>query len=160
MWRHAVNGFMMVKGVEQNYLIIGPMRGGGVLVELGWFSNAPGSGQVRYAAAITGSPSPTIGNLRGGTSLIHRSNDASLTFGVPTIRFQVARDKETKIVLPMSVRLDTGGQFIIIGIRSGTADLDLNTVAWALEVGGPGTVGFQRSRVDGQGLGVENGLDR
>jgi len=160
VWRHAANGFMMVTGIGQDYLILGPLRGGGVLVELGWIANYPTTGQIRYAAAITGSPSPTIGNLRGGTSLIHRSNDAGVVFGVPTIRLQVARDKESMVVLPMSVRLDTGGLFIIMGIWAGTVDLDVNTLAWALEVGGPGSAGYQRPMVNGQRLGVKDGPDR
>lgn len=143
MWRHAANAYLTVKGVASDFLIMGPLRGGGILVELGWTLNVAATGQVRFAAAISGVQSPTIGNLRGSTSLIQRSNDRSVIFGVPTIRLQVARDKHERIVLPLSVNLNTGGQFIIMGIWSGTEDLDLNVVAWALEIGGPGGAGYK-----------------
>jgi len=160
VWRHAVNGYMEVTGTGQDYLIIGPLRGGGQLVEVGLIADCGVSLTCRYALGITGSPAATIGNLRGATSLIHRSNDASGVFGVPTMTMTPTSAQHLTIVLPFSVRLDTGGQFIIVGIQVQTAEKLLNTVAWALAVGGPGYEGYRKPMVNGQGLGVEDGLDR
>lgn len=160
MWRHAVNAYHLVTGQVMEYLVLGALRGGGELVEVGWTADAGAPGNVRYALALTGSPSPTIGNLIGGTSLLQRSNDTSGVFGVPTLRVTLSAEQYYRLVLPLSVRLDAGGQYVIIGIAPGTVDLDVHTVAWALEVGGPGSGGNRRPMVNGQGLGVEDGLDR
>lgn len=160
MWRHAVNAYHLVTGQVLDYLVLGALRGGGQLVEVGWTADAGAPGNVRYALAVSGSPAPTIGNLLGGTSLLQRSNDTSGVFPVPTLRLTLSADQYYRLVLPLSVRLDAGGQYVIIGIAPGTADLDVHTLAWALEVGGPGAAGFKRPMVDGQGLGVENGLER
>jgi len=151
---------MVVTGTGSDFMIMGPLRGGGILVEVGWTLDS-GAGLVcRQAMALTGSPSPTIGNLRGGTSLITRSNDVSGAFGVPTITTEMTSIEHFHMALPMSVRLDAGGQYIIMGIHVVTAEQRLHTVAWALEVErsplAPGPGGM----VDAGGFGVENGLER
>lgn len=160
MWRHAVNAYMLVTGTGQDYMILGPLRGGGELVEVGLLADCGASLTCRYALGITGSPAPTIGNLRGSTSLIHRSNDTSGVFGVPTMTMTPTSSQNLVIVLPMSVRLDTGGQFIIVGVQVQTADKGLNTLAWALAVGPGGNRVARVGMVNGQGLGVEDGLER
>ena len=160
MWRHAVNAYMLVTGTGQDYMILGPLRGGGELVELGWISDTGASCTVRYAAAVSGSQSPTLANLRAATSLIHRSNDTSGVFGVPTITLPLTSAQYCRVALPMSVRLDAGAQYIVLGIQVQTADVALHTIGWVLEIGGPGAAGYKGPRVDGEGLGVNNGLDR
>lgn len=160
MWRHAVNAFMSVYGTDQDYMILGPLRGGGVLVELGWIGETGASCTVRYAAAVSGSQSPTLANLRAATSLIQRSNDASGVFGVPTITAALTSAQYFRVALPMSVRLDAGAQYIVLGIQVATADVAFHTIAWALEIGPRGNRVAGVGMVNGQGLGVENGLDR
>lgn len=160
MWRHAANAFMVNTGVGADYMIMGPLRGGGVLVEVGLIADVSATGWMMYAMALTGSPSPTIGNLRGGTSLLQRSNMPSLVFGVPVLRAQLSTSQHWWMSLPMSVRLDSGGQYIIVGVYVGTVDLEVNTTGWALELGGPGSGGNRKPMVDAGGIGVEDGLDR
>lgn len=160
MWRHAVNGYMIVTGTAQDYLIMGPLRGGGVLQEIGWIGDVGASCTVRYAWAISGSGSPTIGNLAAATSLIQRSNDVSGVFGVPTITLPLTSAQYFRCVLPMSVKLVGGGQYLVVGIQVATGGVALHTVAWGLEIGrslpAPGPGGM----VDRGGVGVENGLER
>lgn len=160
MWRHAVNGYMLVTGLGQDYLIMGPMRGGGVLQEIGWIAECAASLTCRYAIALTGSPAQTIGNLIGGTSLIQRSNDTSGVFGVPTMTLTPTSAQHLWVVLPLSVRLDAGGQYIVMGIQVQTADKELHTLAWALEVGRSPPAAGPSGMVNAGGLGVENGLER
>lgn len=135
MWRHAVNAHMHVKGVDQGYMIMGPLRGGGELVTLGWMVEATGYCTLRFAAAISGSPSPTLENLRAGTTLIQRSDDASGAFGVPTIAGVGTAIKIPVLELPMSVRLDAGAQYIIVGLNARVDAVDVYLTAWAVVVG-------------------------
>lgn len=160
MWRHAVNGFNIMSGAGVDFLVIGPLRGGGVLVEIGWIADVGASCTSRYAAALTGSPSATQANLESGNALIHRSNEASGIFASPTVKLPITSAQYCRIVLPLSVRLDGGGQYVIFGINCATGDVELNTLAWALEIGGPGSAGYKGPMRNAGGLGVENGLER
>jgi len=160
VWRHAVNGFMRSGAEESGFLVLGPLRGGGELVEIGWVAEVGESVTARYAWAITGSPAPTLANLRGGTSLIQRSSETGGLFGVPTVELRLTSAQYFGVALPMSVRLETGGQYLVVGINVGGEAQQLMTLAWALAIGGPGSAGYKRPMVNGQGLGVEDGLDR
>lgn len=160
MWRHAVNAYMLVGGAAQDYMIMGPLRGGGELVELGWIGETGASCTVRFAAAVSGSPSATLANLRASTSLIQRSNDVSATFGVPTITAALTSAQYYRVVLPMSVRLDAGAQYIVLGIQCATGDVAFHTIGWALEIGHRARGVARVGMVNGNGLGVEDGLDR
>lgn len=160
MWRHAVNAYMLVAGTGQDYMIMGPLRGGGELVELGWICETGASCSARFAAAISGSQSPTLANLRAATSLIQRSTDASGVFGVPTVMAALTSAQYFRVALPMSIRLDAGAQYIVVGIQVATADVALHTIGWALVVGPVGPGGNRKQLVDAGGLGVEDGLDR
>lgn len=160
MWRHAVNGYMSVVGVGEGYLIMGPLRAGGELVELNWSITAGASVTCRIAAAISGSESPTLANLRSGTSLIQRSSDTAGPFGVPTVRMAPAGTEFVHFRLPLSVHLQTGGQYIVLGINSSTGDVEVYVFASALAIGPLRSGGNRKQLVDAGGLGVENGLDR
>ena len=136
MWRHAANGFNLVTGAGIDFLVLGPLRGGGVLVEVGWIADVGEPATARYAIALTGSASATQANLESGNALIYRSNEASGIFAAPMVRLEIRNAEYFRCVLPLSVRLDGGGQYVIFGINCATGGVELNTVAWALEVGG------------------------
>lgn len=134
MWRHAANAALFVSGTNEDYAILGPLRGGGELVELGFLSQTPGTTVCRYAAALTGSPSATIENLRAGNSLILRSNDVSAVFGVPTYSRALINSEFYRFVVPLSVRMDAGSHFVVVGIRVEGLMTPVYTVAWALAI--------------------------
>lgn len=136
MWRHTANAFLFVLPRESDFGILGPLRGGGELVELGFISQTAGSMMCRYAAALTGSPSPTIENLRSGTSLIQRSSDTAGYFRVPTATMALVAAEHCRQVVPLSVRMDAGSHFVIVGIRVEQDEEPVDSLLWALVVGG------------------------
>lgn len=75
-------------------------------------------------------------NLRGGTSLILRSNDTSGTFGVPTVSMALVAAKHCRQVVPLSVRMDAGSQYVIVGVDVVGIMTPVYSVLWALVVGG------------------------
>lgn len=150
-WRQCSWSSGMNNGVAGEwFVVIGPLRGGGVIREIRFWSHAQTISRSYVSIAVCGTGERSAANFRSGTPVFSVSDQRNVA-GKPSFYHTFVMYAYLQIVLPVSIKVDSGARFVLIGVSTPT-DVQLWLSA------GVTVIGFARTGADG--LGVEDGFDR
>lgn len=150
-WRQCCTSALFT-GIEvvPRFLAIGPFRAGGYIRELRFTIWGNVSPYVDWSAVVSPTENATAEQFRAATPIISRSNRQGVagqaswymrTYSYPTL----------ELVIPLSRRVDSGAQFVLVGVKPVTAR-EISIMATVTVIG--------YAKTGANGLGVEDGLDK